>query len=97
MLPLLKRQPYVQWLLILPQSHQHPKLIRHHNHLEVSLDSSELQHHMISPAFRAVPANLGIVPGYVRGISGLFGSPSLVRIGGTATINTGPKLPRAIE
>jgi hypothetical protein len=54
MLPLSKRQPYVQRLLILPRYHQHPKLIRHRNHLEVSLDSSELQHHTISPAFRAI-------------------------------------------
>ena len=49
------------------------------------------------PALEAPPSNLGIVLGYVRGISGLFGSPSIVRIGGTTNIVTGPKLPMTME
>jgi hypothetical protein len=77
-------------------SHRHPEFIRHHSQLKVFWDPSELENCVIS----TLPLKLcylEIVPGYVRGISGLFGSPSLVRIGGTVKTITGPKLPTTIE
>jgi hypothetical protein len=38
-----------------------------------------------------------LILGYVSGISGLLGSPSLLRIGGTTSTVTGPRLPMTME
>lgn len=87
-----------------------PLIIRHHIHPVIFLGQMELEYHNISLLLICQPSPRIESPkqplhnptkkdllGYVNGISGLFGSPNLVRIGGTVKSNKGPMLPMTIE